>query len=106
MAQSAPGEEVFFVDVWSGRFDQSDLRRLTEDGLARHPACSPNGRYLVSDHCFDTTGDSRITAEDGTNLCAVSLDVEGPSVLTEGPEQDSAADWTWWAGHKKSGPCA
>jgi Tol biopolymer transport system component len=95
MAQSAPGEEAFFGDVWIGRLDQSEFRQLTDDGLALHPAWSPDGRYVVFDHYFDSTGDGKVTPEDGTSLCAVSVDGEGPFVLTKGPEQDSAADWTW-----------
>ena len=94
MAQMAPDEVVFRGDVWIGRTDGSEFRRLTEDGLAANPAWSPDGRYVVFTHFLETTGDGEITREDAADLWAVGVDGGGPYMLTEGSEQDYAPDWT------------
>jgi len=94
-AQTAPGEEVYWGDVWIGRRDQSEFRQLTQDGLATDPAWSPDGRYIVFSHPWDSTGDGELTPEDASDLWAVSVGSGGPFVLTEGVEQDFAPQWTW-----------
>jgi serine/threonine protein kinase len=93
-AQVAPGEHADFGDVWIGRRDQSDFHRLTQDGLAVNPAWSPDGQYVVFGHYWDSTDDGEITLEDASNLWAISVGGGESFVLTEGPEQDFAPQWT------------
>jgi hypothetical protein len=93
-AQTAPGEETDFGDVWIGRRDQSEFRQLTQDGYALNPAWSPDGRYIVFSHYWDFTEDGEVTPEDASDLWAVPVEGGGSFVLTEGPEQDFAPQWT------------
>jgi hypothetical protein len=94
LAQTTPGERAPFGDVWTGRLDGSEFHQLTQDGYALNPAWAPDGRYIAFNHYWDSTQDGEVTMEDGSDLWAISIDGEGPFVLTEGLEQDFAAQWT------------
>jgi hypothetical protein len=93
-AQTAPGQQVFWGDVWIGRRDQSEFRRLTQDGLATEPAWSPDGRYIVFGHYWDSTDDGEITLEDASDLWAIRVENGEPFAITEGIEKDYAPQWT------------
>ena len=92
--QSAPGEVSDFGNVWVGKRDQSEFYQLTEDGYANHPAWSPDGRYIVFSHYWDSGDDGEITLEDASDLWAISKQGGAIFLLTEGPEQDLAPQWT------------
>ncbi len=93
-AQITPGEAANFGDVWIGKRDRSEFRRLTQDGRAGDAAWSPDGNYIVFAHSWDSTGDGDVTLEDASNLWAVPVYGGKPFVLTEGKNQDYAPQWT------------
>jgi Tol biopolymer transport system component len=83
-----------FGNVWIGRRGGSEFRQLTYDNQSADPAWSPDGRYIVFVHAWDTTGDGHVGLQDASDLWAVPATGGDPIPLTEGPEQDWAPDWT------------
>jgi len=92
-AQTSPGEQAIFGDVWVGRLDGSEFRQLTRGNYAITPAWSPDGRYIVFSNYWDSTGDGEITSEDASDLWAIPVGGGEAFALTEGPEQDYAPRW-------------
>jgi TolB protein len=82
-------------DVWVGRADGSDLRRLTSGRWTFTPAWSPDSKWLAFAQVRDSNGNGTHDKDDESDIWAVPVGGGDAVPLVQGPYQNGDPAWTW-----------
>jgi serine/threonine protein kinase len=81
-------------EVWVGRANGTDLRRLTANIWARTPSWSPDSQWIAFTQLRDSNGNKRSDGQDASDIWAVQVGGGEAVPLIQSPYRDGDQSWT------------